>query len=131
MFENIPSWAGTVPQWGLFLLFAIAVVRTSPQWLTTWVTLRLARSNRNADRIKELEGQVRECRTECDQKIETLHNEIHGLRTQRNAEQAIIMRAILRTSNDPDVRKRLELLEAMEASLTPEKATLVEGTDNA
>lgn len=127
MLDKIPSWIGTVPQWGVLVVLAIAVVKTSPQWLTTWVTWRLARSNRNRDRIIDLESQVRECRTECDEKIAKLHNEVFGLRTQRNASDAVIMRAILRTSNDPDVRKRLELLEAMEATLSTETPTIVEG----
>lgn len=131
MLDKIPDsiW-GTVPQWGVLIVLAIAVVRTSPQWLTTWVTWRLARSNRNRDRIIELEGQVKACRDECDEKIDKLHTEIFGLRTQRNASDAVIMRAILRTSNDPDVRRRLELLEAMEASLTQDTPTIIEGTDN-
>lgn len=118
LLKGLPSWAGTVPQWGLFFLLAIAVIRTSPHWLETWSAMRLARSNRNAERIRELEMQVKECRVECDTKIASLHSELFAMRTQRNQEQAVIMKAILRTSNDPEVRKRLDLLEAMEASLT-------------
>jgi hypothetical protein len=117
LFKEFPTWIGTVPQWGLFFVLLIAVIRTSPHWLETWSAMRVARTNRNADRIRELEGQVRECRAECDEKIGRLHNEIYGLRTQRNAEQAALLRAILRTIDNPELRKQLELLESLEIGL--------------
>jgi hypothetical protein len=117
--KELPAWAGTVPQWGLFFLLLIAVVRTSPQWISAWVKMRLVRSNQNAERIRELVQQVRECRTECDEKIEALQLEIYGIRTQRVSEQIALMRAILRTVESPELRKQLELLEAMQISLPP------------
>jgi hypothetical protein len=117
LFKDLPQWAGTVPQWGLFLVLCIAVVRTSPHWLETWSAMRVARSNRNAERIRELETQVRSCRAECDEKIANLHNEIYGLRTQRNAEQAGMLRAILSTIDSPALRKQLDLIESLEIGL--------------
>lgn len=117
--DKIPPWAGTVPQWGLFIVLCIAVVRTSPQWLTVWSSLRLARSNRNRDRIQELEAEVHRCHHECQEKIGALQEVIQGLREQRNAEQLAIMRAIVRMSDDPAVKQQLQLLESMEASLAP------------
>lgn len=112
-----PNWLGTPLQAGTFIAVLIVALRTSPAWLTTWSTMRLARSNANAERIKHLEEQVRECRKECDDQTATLRNEIHGLRQQRNHEQLVIMRAIVNMSNDPAVKQQLELLEAMEISL--------------
>lgn len=125
-FEKLPDWIGTVPQWGVFVLLAIAVVRTSPQWLTTWVTLRMERSNRTAARIAELEEQVAECQRECEEHKKILREEVHGLKAQRLAEQGILMRAILKMSNDPDVARQLQLLEAMQTSLG---AIRLEGSD--
>jgi hypothetical protein len=90
----------------MFIALVIVAIRTSPAWLTTWSTLKLATSNRNAERIKELEAQVKACQ-------ET----IEGLRKQRNHEQLVIMRAIVGMSSDPQVKQQLELLEAMEISL--------------
>ncbi len=117
--EKLPSWAGTLPQWGVFVLLLIAVVRTSPEWLNTWTRLRAERSNRLGKRILELEQQVKECQRECDEHKELLRREVHGLKTQRLAEQTTIMKAILRMSNDPEVARQLTLLEAMSASLPP------------
>lgn len=114
---KLPEWAGTVPQWGVVLLLLIAVVRTSPNWLETWAKLRLARSNRNKERIEELELQVRECREQCDRETQALQQQIHGIREQRLAEQLSMMRAIVRMSGDPEVKKQLDLLEAMQISL--------------
>lgn len=119
--DNLPNWFGTVPQWGMFVLLGIAIVRTSPQWLTTWSTLRLAKSNANAERIKVLEQQVRDCIAECSAHTRQLQDKIQGLQSQRNAEQLVVMRAIVGMSNDPAVKRQLELLEAMEISLARAK----------
>jgi hypothetical protein len=115
--NSIPSWAGTVPQWGLVLLVAIAVVRTSPQWFETWVQARREWHDRHGRRIKDLEEQLAECRRECDEQREIHRTEIDGLRKQRNSEQLAIMRAIVRMSGDPAVKQQLTLLEAMEEGL--------------
>jgi hypothetical protein len=112
-----PMWLGTPLQGGTFVLLLIFVVRTSPAWLTTWSSLRLAKSQRNTDRIKELEKQVKDCRAECDAQTRELQDQIQGLRQQRNTEQLVIMRAIVSMSGDPAVKQQLELLEAMEISL--------------
>jgi hypothetical protein len=116
--DKLPDWVGTAPQWGLFIVFAIAVIKTSPQWLTTWSALRLAKSNRNSSRIKDLEEQVRVCREECDRDRRNFRIEIEGLRKQRNTEQLAIMRAIVRMSSDPEVKRQLELLEGIEISFS-------------
>lgn len=116
-FDTLPPWLGTLPSWGIFILLCVAVVRTSPAWLTTWAQLRLAKSNENAQRIANLEQQVLDCIKDCDEHKKQAHKEIQGLRTQRNAEQLVIMRAIVSMSNDPVVKQQLELLEAMEVSL--------------
>lgn len=119
LFKDLPAWFGTVPQWGMFLLLLIAVIRTSPQWLSTWASLKVARSNRNRERIIELEKQVHECQRECEEHKKYLREEINGLKQQRLAEQATIMRAILRMSNDPEVERQLHLLETIQATLNP------------
>lgn len=124
--DALPWWAGTVPQWGLVLLLAIAVVRTSPQWLSTWSTMRLAASNHNRDRIKDLEDEVHRCHRECEERIQILQDIVQGLREQRNAEQLAIMRAIVRMSGDPQVKHQLDLLESMEVKLEP----ILKGADD-
>jgi len=116
-----PAWLGTPLQGGAFVLLLILAVKTSPAWLTTWSTMRLAKSNANAERIAALERQVKECRDECAAQERRLLDQIHGLRTQRNTEQLAIMRAIVRMSGDPMVKQQLELLEAMEIEFTQQE----------
>lgn len=112
-----PTWLGTPLQGGTLLILTIFLIRTSPAWYTTWSTLRLAKSNQNAERIKDLEQQIIDCRRDCDEQTNELRKEIQGLRQQRNSEQLVIMRAIVGMSGDPAVKQQLELLEAMEVSL--------------
>lgn len=112
--DKLPSWAGTAPQWGMFIVLAIAMVRTSPAWVQAWSAWKIAASNRNRSRIRELEQQVHDCHKECETKIAVLTMELHSMRAQRNAEQLSIMRAIVRMSGDPAVKQQLDLLEAIE-----------------
>lgn len=112
-----PEWAGSIPLWGVFVLLAIIAVRTSPQWLETWSRLKLAKEQRVASRITELEGRLADCEIRCTEEKRELRDEIEGLRRQRNAEQLVIMRAIVDMSNDPAVKQQLALLEAVEISL--------------
>lgn len=115
MVDKFPGWVGTVPQWGMFILLAIAVVRTSPQWLSTYSSMRLAASNRNRDRIRELEEEVHRCHRECEERIGKVGKELQGMRDQRVTEQLALMRAVVRMSGDPQVKQQLELLEAIQA----------------
>jgi hypothetical protein len=116
--EFIVRYIGTVPQWGVFFLLIIVAIRTSPKWLEVWSAMKIARSNRNAARIRELEEKLNNCHTECQEKITGLHNELYAMRTQRNSEQAGIIRAILQTVDDPALRKQLNMLESVQKGLT-------------
>lgn len=98
----------------MVILLLIAVVRTSPQWLATVAAARTARSNRNAERITDLEAEIKKCREDCDRETELLRQHIHGMERQRNSEQRAIVRAILQTISDPSVKKQLEMLESIQ-----------------
>jgi membrane protein insertase Oxa1/YidC/SpoIIIJ len=125
--KNWPAAAGSIPMWGVFFMVLVIAIRTSPQWLDTWSKMKLAKAQRVAGRINELEARLAACEKECAERERSLHNEIQGLRQQRNAEQLVIMRAIVSMSGDPQVKQQLELLEAMEIGL---KAGLEEGASN-
>lgn len=124
MIANLPDWTGTVPQWGMFLLFLLTAVKAIPILRKQTLDSQASQVKQYADtctalrqELRELSDKLMECEDKCAQDIKMLHEEILGLRTQRLSEQGTIMRAILRYSNDPEVKKQLELLEHIQASL--------------
>jgi hypothetical protein len=113
----LPSWMGTVPQWIIVGSLILALIKIIPIMRQQNIDSNRTTIGTLITRIDVLRQEVKDCRELCDEDTGKLKEEIHGLRTQRLAEQATLMRAILRTSNDPEVRKQLEILEAMQASL--------------
>lgn len=113
--NSLPTWAGTVPQWGMLLSFVFAV------WKLSFADSTAIRKEMAA-RIEKLKDDHEQCTQDLDQ----LRNELHGMRQQRIDEQLAIMRAIVRMSNDPDVKRQLALLESMERQ-KPKEVDGVEG----
>lgn len=117
MVNDLPVWAGTVPQWGMFVLLAIAVVRVSPQWLSSLLTATQNKRASQGKRITELEEAVRFCREECDRQTEILHNELHGMRRQHVQEQISLINTIIQSVNAPQLKLFLRTLESVQRDL--------------
>jgi len=101
--SSLPTWAGTIPQWGMLCGFFFAV------WKLSFADSTAIRKEMAA-RIESLKDDHERCTSD----LENLRTELHGMRQQRTDEQLAIMRAIVRMSNDPDVKRQLDLLESME-----------------
>ena len=106
LFQGLPSWVGTLPQWGILLSFVFAM------WKITFADSTAMRKELNV-RISELKRD----HSECVARMLHLQKTIDGMRRQRVSEQIAMMRAILRTVEDPTLRKQLEMLEALEINL--------------
>lgn len=117
MIKDLPVWAGTVPQWGMFILLAIAVVRVSPQWLNSLLTATQNKRASQGQRITELEEAVKFCREECDRQTEMLHKEIHGLRRQHIQEQISLINTIIQSVDAPQLKLFLRTLESVQRDL--------------
>lgn len=119
---------GSPAQVALFGLALITLIKTWPILQKNVIDARESREGRYGQRISHLEMELRRCHEDCSEKIAVLDSVIHGMRNQRTAEQIAMMRAILRTVEDPTLRKQLEMLEALNTSVTP--ATHVGGPVN-
>lgn len=107
--SSLPSWAGTLPQWFILVSFLFAMYRLS-------FTDNAAIRRELAARIETLKSD----HVECIEKLKKLQDEIEGMRVQRIAEQIAMMRAILRTVEDPALRKQLEMLESLQVNKPPQ-----------
>lgn len=116
---------GTPAQVALFTLIFITLIKVWPILQKNVLDAQNSREGRYGQRISDLERDLRRCHEECQERINHLDKIIAGMRTQRSAEQIAMMRAILRTVEDPGLRKQLELLEAL--SMTTEPAKVVNG----
>jgi hypothetical protein len=117
---SMPSWAGTIPQWGILLSFVFAV------WKISFADSTAIRKELSK-RIEELKADHSTCLTT----LQHLQDSLNGMRKQRVSEQIAIMRAILKTVEDPALRKQLEMLEALNLGDTSEYVGEVLGdTDN-
>lgn len=116
---------GSPAQVALFGLALITLIKVWPIIQKNVFDAREAREGRYGQRISHLESELTRCHEECKEKIENLDAVIHGMRNQRTAEQIAMMRAILRTVEDPGLRKQLEMLEALNMTIAP--ATYVGG----
>lgn len=135
LLKGLPNWVGSVPQWGMFILLLIAVVRTSPQWLGVWSNMKLQASNRVATRITELESNLREahrdydekiqkCRDDCDKQTKFLQDEIGdledaiaGMRKQHIQEQISLINTIIESVDAPQLKLFLRTLETVQRNL--------------
>lgn len=118
--SSMPVWAGTVPQWGMLLTFFFAVYKLS---FTDAAAIR-----------KEMIGRInglKKDHQECEERLDKAFDKIRGLERQRISEQIAIMRAILRTVEDPGLRNQLGMLEAMQMMEPVEELGNVEGDSNA
>lgn len=117
LLESWPTWAGSAPMWGMFILVAIITVRTSPQWLETWSRLKLARAQQVSTRISELEQQIDNCHAECAEQIKKLTDELHGERRARVQEQASLIMAILKSVKSPELEQVLSTMESVQLAI--------------
>jgi len=122
--KDLPAWFGSVPQWGMFILLLIAVVRTSPQWLESLIKAAQARRDRTQTRITELEKAVKECQDECAKQTQVLNDTIrdleeqmHGMRRQHIQEQISLVNAIIESVDNPLLKKMLGALESVRQNL--------------
>jgi hypothetical protein len=113
-------WFGTPSQIALLVIVLVTLIKTWPIIQKQLGDVMLAREGRYGARITHLESELKKCHEECTEKIDKLNNTIYGMRKQDFAKQHAIMRAIVRMSNDPDVKQQLVLLEAMEVSASRE-----------
>lgn len=115
--KDIPSWIGTVPQWGMLIVLCIAIVRTSPQWLSALLTAAHNKRASYANRITELEEAVKFCREECDRQTGLLYEEIHGMRRQHVQEQISLINSIIQSVDAPQLKLFLRTLESVQRNL--------------
>jgi hypothetical protein len=109
-----PEWLGTPSQLALLVIVILALIKMWPIIQAKVLEATLVREGRYGERIKHLEEELQRCHEECSKKIESLRDTIMGMRDQRAAEQIAMMRAILRTVESPELRKQLEMLEALQ-----------------
>lgn len=132
MFEGLPELSpliGTIPQWGMFILLAIAVVRTSPQWLQTLITAAKDRKDRLGKRISELEQKLHDCEEKCDQREAVFKEEIDRLKTkvnneawQRTQSEISLVTTLVRILPKPELQQVLEALQR-QSRMLPADAT--------
>lgn len=127
--REILNWllSGTAPQWGVLFLLAVVVVRTSPQWLTVWSTLKLARQERVAARITELETSVRECREECDRQTDSLHQKLRNEAEQRVQSEISLVSTLVQIVDAPQLRAILTALESRKTILAAASVQVLGG----
>jgi hypothetical protein len=111
---NTLSSLGTPAQFATLALILIALIKVWPIIQKQLHDITNQREGRYGERIKHLETELHRCHEECTTKIQGLTEIIDGLKAQRIAEQIAMMRAILRTIDDPNLRKQLEMLEALQ-----------------
>lgn len=122
--EQLPSWAGTFPQWGMLVTVLVVAIRVVPVLRKQTLDSQAGQVKEYAETCAALRAEVSElmdklhaCERQCAKDKKDLQEELHGMQKQRLAEQGAIMRAIVRMSGDPEVKKQLELLETMEATM--------------
>jgi hypothetical protein len=119
-FNSFPSWAGSVPLWGLFATVLVTLIKTWPIIMERVEAAKAGRRVAYKDRITELEKQVQDCWEKCEardaeatKEIRGLHDEIFGLRKQHMQEQISFARAII-DSLGKESPQLAVLLSAME-----------------
>jgi RNA binding exosome subunit len=122
---NTLSSLGTPAQFATLALVLIALIKVWPIIQKQLHDITNQREGRYGERIKWLESELHKCHEECTEKIKALTEIVDGLKAQRIAEQIAMMRVILRTIDDPSLRKQLEMLEALQ--MTTDHVTHVGG----
>lgn len=122
-----PQWIGTPSQLALVVIVILALIKAWPIIQAKVLEATLVREGRYGERIQHLESELKRCHEECNVKIERQNTIIMGMRDQRSAEQLAMMRAILRTIEDPVLRKQMEMLEAMQPIHSAEYVGEVKG----
>lgn len=122
--KDLPSWVGTAPQWAMMILLAIAVVRTSPQWLEAMFTAVQNRRSADRKRITELEAAIAECRRLCDeqdarlqQKIEDLQHKLSNEALQRVQSEISLVHTLIQIVDAPALKAVLTALERRQTLL--------------
>lgn len=112
---------GTPVQFATFALVLITLIKVWPIIQKQLHDITNQREGRYGERIKWLESELHKCHEECAAALTAMRVELDGLKDQRRAEQIAMMRAILRTVDDPSLRKQLEMLEALQMTGVVEK----------
>lgn len=125
--EGVPSWAGTAPQWAMFVTLVIAVLKMWPTYRKADHDDRrlsmdeAAALRREAAKLREevrnLGDSLNDCEEECRKEIKGLHEEMWGLRKQHIAEQISLINVILKSVDAPELHSLLEVLESLKMRL--------------
>lgn len=114
MLEAFGVELGSVAQVGTFLAVIIALIGAYVKLRDRGMTHAEVMCGQLTTEVANLRNELRACEKECGAKVKALHAEISGMRDQRNQEQVSMIRAILQSVENPDLRKQLELLEAVQ-----------------
>lgn len=116
MVEAFGVQLGSVAQVGTFLAVIIALIGAYVKLRDRGMTHAEVMCAQLTNEVASLRAELRACEKECSAKVKDLHAEISGMRDQRNQEQASMIRAILQSVENPDLRRQLELLEAVQGA---------------
>lgn len=105
---QLSNYIGTVPQWGMLAAFGFAIWK-----------LALGDGQKIREELLTRVEQLKQDHDNCTESLNDLYRELDGMRRQRIQEQISMMRAILKTVEDPNLRKQLEMLEALQIDQQP------------
>lgn len=132
MLDGLPSWTGTAPAWGLFLLCAAALIKTWPLIQKNLLDAKERRESRYSQRITELEAAVKTCQHECEEHKEVIRVELRkteerrlGDRQQHLQEQISLVSLLVKNIDNPLLDKILTQLQATQRSLPYELTGVV------
>jgi len=122
--SDLPSWAGTVPQWAMLLVVIAAAIKLIIPWRqqvidkeVTQVAAYAAECQSLRSEVRELSTELRDCEDRCDKEIRGLHEEILGLRKNQVQEQISLINVIMRSVNNPELQSLMLMLESVQSSL--------------
>lgn len=131
MVEAFGVQLGSIAQVGTFLAVIIALIGAYVKLSDRGMTHAEVMCGQLTTEVANLRAELRACEKECGARLKHLQEEISGMRDQRNQEQVSMIRAILQSVENPDLRKQLELLEAVQGmeNVRVLKATVKEHKD--
>lgn len=121
---SLPTWAGSVPQWGLLATIVLAFFKL-------WPVLRQQTIDVNNEQVKlyaETCTQLRvelnllseklfNCEDKCDKDIRKLNDELNGMRRQHVQEQLSLINAIIASVDAPQLKVLLTSLESVQLAM--------------
>jgi hypothetical protein len=151
LFSGFPSWAGSVPLWGIFFMAVIALIKAWPKLKEIGVQERQGIRDPYVKRIRELAEDVKQCRKECDEQevrlrremeekgeahrareeelkgeIDALKNKMNNEAWQRVQSEISLVRTLIQVVDAPELRVILEALQKRSA-IMPAEVTAISG----